>query len=242
MYWILFAILQFSNGGTLVASAERIERKIRVVCPDADTKTVLMMAEEIAGFRGTVPEDIIVSVAWVETRCTHLRKRGAAGEWGILQVIPYDGHIVRLAGDYRCSVEEAKEMVVVDGVRRPLCDVDKRLDVWRGGKVVPWRVEAMLKGNARAAFRVGIWELGEWKRQYEAVLFGKFWRKYPAWMEAKVPDPAGFRVWWYNVTAKLGPDAWVVHHNYGPRLVSGPGPRAYPFKVIQALEQVRGVK
>lgn len=238
---LLFISLQF-HGGDLVRSGDRIARKIRVVCPDVSSAVAGMMAEEIVGFSHVVPEDVAISVAWVETRCTHLKKRGAAGEWGILQVIPYEGHILTIAEEYRCTADEQGERVLVGGAQIALCEADGRLNVRRSGAVIPWRFEAVMKGNARVAFRVGLRELGVWKRQYENVLYGKFWRVYPAWMENRVPDPVGFRGWWYSVRAELGSAVWVVHHNYGPRLVSGAGPRSYPFKVLQGMRQLRGVE
>ena len=239
LWWWLAMVVA---GGSVVETAERASRKVRVVCPDADTQTVEMMGTEVSAYRHVVPEDVAIAVAWVETRCTHLKTRGAAGEWGILQVIPYEGHILQIAEAYRCTTEEMKVTGVQGGAQVPLCDAEGRLNVRRGGKVIPWRFEAVMKGNARVAFRVGLRELGAWKQQYENVLYSKFWRVYPAWMESRVPDPAGFRGWWYSVKSKLGPWAWVVHHNYGPRLVSGPVPRSYPFKVLRGIEQVRGVK
>lgn len=242
MLLFLFYISLQLGSGNLVVSGERIERKIKVVCPDVSETVAGMMAEEIAGFSHEVPEDVAISVSWVETRCTHLKKRGAAGEWGILQVIPYEGHILDIAEEYRCTVLEQRERVLVGGVYIPLCEADGRLNVRRSGRVIPWRFEAVMKGNARVAFRVGLRELGKWKQSYENVLYGRFWRVYPAWMEAKVPDPVNFRGWWYSVRAGLGSSVWVVHHNYGPRLVSGAVPRSYPFKVLQGMRQLRGVE
>lgn len=239
--WVLWLAMVVA-GGSVTETAERASRKVRAVCPDADVRTVEMMGDEVSAYRHVVPEDVAIAVAWVETRCTHLKVRGAAGEWGILQVIPYEGHILQIAEEYRCSPEEMVEKAVQGGALVPVCDADGKLNVRRGGKVIPWRVEAVVKGNARVAFRVGLRELGVWKTLYENVLYGQFWRVYPAWMENRVPDPAGFRGWWYSVKSKLGPDAWVVHHNYGPRLVSGPVPRSYPFRVLRGIEQVRGVE
>lgn len=224
------------------SDVERIIRKISILCPSVDADIARMMGEEVAAYRDVVPEDLAISVAWVETNCQHLRKRGLAGEWGILQVIPYDGHIRDIVGRYVCNDEGKKAFMRHNGVMYPLCDTSGRLNVWRDGKVVAWRVEAVLRSNARVAFWVGLRELGEWKRQYESVLYRKYWRVYPSWMDQKVSDPYAFRRWWETVKERLGSLVWVCHFNYGPRLVWGTVSRLYPLRVWRGMEKIRGIE
>jgi hypothetical protein len=228
MGFSLLIFLVFS--GVATGGSSLISRKIQTVCPEVSPTILAILSEDIPAYRGTVPEDLIIAVAKVETNCTHPPQPGGHGELGLLQVIPADGHILSAMGDYECEAGNF-ESVRFNGVRLPVCAADGRLNV-RAGKVISLpRAQAILRGSARIAFRIGILELQHWKARYEAEYVARYWA------HRRILQ-ATSAAWFTAVRRRLGSEVWVAHHNWGPRFISG---NNYPLRIASEIEKIGGV-
>ena len=84
------------------------------------------------------------------------------GEWGMLQVVPWEKHIMRLTKYYKCLPGEKLCKCPSRGgcrVKIPAVTVITR----RGVKANARLVRNFLKANPRAALYIGIGEMAHWK-------------------------------------------------------------------------------
>jgi hypothetical protein len=227
MVMFFVSVLLFFSGSYAYDDG-RLERKIRALCPDVSPTILSILSEDIPAYRGDISEDLILAVAKVETNCTHPPKPGGAGELGLLQVIPYDGHIVAALAEYQCE-DDNKEQVRFNGAQVPLCLPDGRLNIHVGSSVSPARCIAVLRGNPRLAFRIGIQELKHWKEKYETLYLTRYWRS---------PSMLAYNGWYREVRSRLGENVFVSHHNWGPRFILR---NAYPLRIAKEMEKVKEV-
>ena len=228
MVMVFVSVFLFFSGSSAPAEGH-LERKIRAVCPEVSPTILSILTEDIPDYRGDISEDLIVAVAKVETTCSHPSKPGGAGEWGILQVIPHDRHIVAALVEYRCENTNT-EKVRFNGVRVPLCLPDGRLNIRVGSSVSLARCIAVLQWSPRLAFRIGISELKYWRGMYENVYKTRYWSSKYLMVSS---------VWYRSVRKRLGDNVFVTHHNWGPRLILG---NTYPLRIAKEMEKVKEVQ
>lgn len=226
----------------LAATADPMETKILKLHPEASTKTAKMVADAVkefapaAGFVSVEDQDLILAVIKKESSFIQPRIAGGSGEWGMMQVIPTDGHIKRIALDYRCNAEEqalpSVEVTFPNGevARHRLCN-GTNPNILSGGKVWPWKLSVLLKHSVRAGIFIGIHELKFWKKKYEDGLKERFWDT-----DNRVPLD---KKWWHKkVKDGLGPQVWVCHYNYGSQLKTSQMAMSYPLMLMKYLKEM----
>jgi hypothetical protein len=257
---------------TLVAfpTTKQIEDKIVMLRSDMRTpkraKRLRMIAETIrtyapkSGFNTDADVNLIVAMMKKESDFAHIP--GAAGEWGMLQVIPTEQHIKMAAKRYRCHKSEIKNVFYTKIKCRngKMCSISYRpcrkslregsnrhyanVGVFRkdGYHPLNWKTTLFLKYSPRGAIATGIREMRFWKRRYDRSLKRRYWTQFPAWYFKRKPHGrtmAFHRRWWRRVTSLMGDRIWVSHYNWGSRLAPGRISRWYPkmvYKFLKILE------
>jgi len=224
----------------LLTSGATLESNIQKLHPEASAKTAAAVASAVrefapaAGFSSAEDQLLILAVIKKESSFIQPRVAGESGEWGMMQVIPTDGHIKRIALDYRCNAEEqalpAFEVTFPNGTKawHRICN-GVNPNILSGGRVWPWKLSILLKHSIRAGIYIGISELAFWKKKYEDGLKAKFWDT-----TARIPE--NMRWWHTKVKDGLGAYVWVCHYNYGGKLKTNPVAMSYPLMLMKYLK------
>lgn len=234
VYFMMFLhLLTAGNSKTL-------EERIVILNPEVSAKTAAMVASAVrefapnAGFTSDEDQNLILAVIYKESSFIQPRSEGGSGEWGMMQVIPADGHIKRIALGYRCNTEEqdmpARRVTMPSGVEtwHRICNGENP-NIMSNGRVWPWKLSMLLKYSVRAGIYVGINELKFWKGKYENSLKARFW-------ETTRNVPVNIHWWHKRVKDGLGDRAFVCHYNYGARLKTSPTGLSYPLKIIESIK------
>jgi len=232
VYFILFLNL-------LMGQATTLEAKIQKLRPEASAKTVKAVASAVrefaagAGFTTDEDQEVILAVINRESNFIQPRVAGEDGEWGMMQVIPTDGHIKRIALDYRCNAEEqalpAVEVTLPNGETtwHKICKRENP-NILSSGKVWPWKLSMLVKYSVRAGIFIGIRELKFWKQKYDNGLKARYW-------DTEDNIPANMRWWHKKVKEGLGEYVWVCHYNYGGKIKRSQVAMSYPLMLIKYL-------
>jgi len=216
MFNVIFLML-------LGSTAPDVEALIVKLKPNINARTKTMIAETVVEYapKAGLANDIklILAVAFTESGFSHKRIPGAAGELGMMQVIPGDPHIRQAASRYVCLPEEDRWVRDEEGYFR----------VCTGTKPNLRRLDRFIKASPRGGIAIGIYELAFWRSEYEAKYKARFWDR---------PAPLAFRRWHNQVKEGLGDWVWVCHYNYGGHLRTSPTARAYPMQIIKNLKQL----
>lgn len=190
----------------VVVSVDRLQYKVEKFLPRCvKDKTCAMITDTIKaaskeyGFKAK-DYNLILALIRKESFGRHIPGRG---EWGMLQIVPWEKHIKKLVRYYRCSKKDVLCKCVVKGSRK--C-VYRRPDVFyvkRGrtySEVSGTKSSKFFKHNPRAALYVGIGEMAHWRSLYHSSFKYRFWgkwrkprgRKYPRYpkkyLKTKIHD------------------------------------------------------
>lgn len=254
----------------LGAPAISLEKKITYL--NSEVKHTKWIAQTIriwahkAGFTTAKERNLILAMAMGESSFIHPREKGAAGEEGILQIIPTEKHIRMAARRYRCHRSEIGKSYKVKYKKKGKdiymwykpcrCPLRKGLKcnlpnvgyfTNRGYRVLGWKTRLFARYSKRGAFAIGMFEMKFWKQRYETKLKRWFWTKFPWWHYKKrgvTKDKYSlYHTWWKETKASLGDYKWIVHYNYGSRLSKSRLARWYPRKISKywhKLEKLDG--
>lgn len=112
---------------------------------------------------------------------------------------------------------------------------------FRKGRYKPTMIKTMLflRFSRRGALVTGLYEMAYWKRKYERILKKRFWTKAPtSYFRKKGYDVPRSIKWWKRVRKDLGAHEWIVHYNYGGRLVLNQTARWYPYLVARFYKKI----
>lgn len=256
---------------TSFPTTKQIEEKVLQLRPNMShpkrKARLRLIAETIrkyaprAGFKTEADANLIIAMMKKESDFSHIP--GAAGEWGMLQVIPTEGHIKRAAMRYRCHKSEIGKIYYTKiscKRKKDGCTVSYRpcrrskspgsriyyanIGRFKDGAYKPlnWKTRLFMKYSPRGAIATGILEMKFWKRKYDHQLKRRFWTRFPAWYFKKRPKGRTMefhRRWWNRVTMLMGDRIWVSHYNWGSRMAPGRISRWYPkmvYKFLKVLE------
>jgi hypothetical protein len=223
----------------LLGNQPTLEDKIVKLSPGTSAEKATEIADYVrefaseAGFTTDEDHDLILAVMFKESGFRLPQSQGAAGEWGMMQVIPGDGHIKAIAKQYKCSDKEqnarSRLVTMPNGTQtyHKLCNGDVP-NIFSNGYVWPWKLGILLKHSARASIYIGINEMAFWRDEYDAKLKRLFWTD-----KRNIPVRAHW--WWDKVKAGLGDRVWICHYNYGPRIATSPGALSYPLSLIKHI-------
>ena len=229
----LFMLLHLLTGGTL-------EDKILKLRPEASAKTAKAIADAVrefaplSGFSSMEDQKLILAVIMRESAFIQPRTAGESGEWGVMQVIPADGHIRRIALDYRCNAEEQAmpsfRVISPSGQEtwHKICK-GANPNIMAGGNVWPWKISLLLKHSMRAGVFIGIREMAFWKKKYEDGLKARYW-------DTQRLIPSYLHPWHTKVKDGLGAQVWVVHYNYGGKIKTSNVAKSYPLMLMKYLK------
>ena len=216
-------------------------------------KTCQMIVDTIrAGSRqfAFLPKDhdLILALIKQESNGRHVPGRG---EWGMLQVVPWEQHIMKMVVNYKCLSTDKMCL------KHPL--VTKLTK--KGLKPNRWLVRDFLKANARASLFIGIGEMAFWRARYNKVLkyrFWGFWRKNKIYtgFPKEYLKGALFRIhgekseshfaftkrWWYRIKRRLGKNLWCIHHNHGNQIRMDKIGMAYPYAIMKHLRRIKKIR
>lgn len=224
----------------LLMGSTTMEAKIQKLHPEASAKTAKVVADAIkefaplAGFSSEEDQLLILAVIKKESSFIQPRTAGESGEWGMMQVIPTDGHIKKIAMDYRCNADDLAlpsfEVTYPNGEKafHHVCK-GANPNIMSGGKVWPWKLSLLLKHSIRAGIYIGIYEMKFWKKKYEDGLKERFW-------DTDNKIPLNMKWWYKRVKEGLGAQVWIVHYNYGGKLKTNPVALSYPMMLIKYLK------
>lgn len=302
---------------TLLMSSP-IAQKIKKLEPGATSKTIKWVVPTLkkwapkAGFKTKDDMNLILAMIQKESSFVHKTYTvGNYGEWGLLQVIPWERHIRRAARKYKCLRSENKyhrykkwhngfmlptwtgrkakdpvsnkwfkvkwksPKVKIKGrwyvfeneKNKKIFDITKHkpghkiawynpcrcspgnkkdcrypnIGYFRGGtyKTSITKTMMFLRFSPRGALATGLFEMAYWKRKYDRSLKKRFWTKTPIRYFRK----RGYNVyrstkWWKRVKKDLGQHEWIVHYNYGGRLVLSQTARWYPYLVAKFYKKI----
>ena len=199
---------------------------------------------------GFLPKDynLILALIKQESNGRHVPGRG---EWGMLQIVPWELHIMKMVVNYECLSTEkmcSKHPLVTKMTRKGL-------------KPDRWLVRDFLKANARASLFVGIGEMAFWRARYHRVLKYRFWgfrnkgRTYTGFPK-KYLQGALFRRhgidaeshyaftkrWWYRIKRRMGNNLWCIHHNHGNQIRMDKIGMAYPYAIMKHLRRIKKIQ
>jgi hypothetical protein len=234
IYFMMFLhLLTTGNSKTL-------EERIVMLKSEVSAKTASAVAAAVrefapgAGFTSDEDQNLILAVIYKESSFIQPREAGADGEWGMMQIIPTDGHIKKIAMDYRCNAEEqalpSYRVTMPDGTQtwHKICNGENP-NIFSNKRVWPWKLSMLVKHSIRAGIFIGIHELKFWKGKYESGLKARFWNS-----TRSVPSNLA---WWHTkVKNGLGDRLWVCHYNYGARIKMSPTGLSYPLKIMEYLK------
>lgn len=213
--------------------------KLHPEVSESTKKTVSDAVKEFApraGFSDTKDQLLILAVIKKESSFVQPRAAGSSGEWGMMQVIPEDSHIKKLALDYRCSPEETslpsfKETLSSGEIVWHRICAGANPNIMTGSRVSPWKLSMLLKHSVRAGIAIGIMEMAFWKKKFESGLKSKYW-------DTETRVPASMRNWHKKVLEGLGDQVWVVHYNYGGQLKTGSMAMSYPLMIMKYMKMM----
>lgn len=111
----------------------------------------------------------------------------------------------------------------------------------KNGFYHPTMIKTMLflRFSRRGALVTGLYEMAYWKRKYERSLKARFWTKTPrSYFRRRGYDMDKSIKWWKRVRKDLGEYEWIVHYNYGGRLVLNQTARWYPYLVARFFKKI----
>lgn len=226
----------------LIGGPPTLESKIQKLSQDTSAETAAEIAGYVrefapaAGFSSDEDQALILAVMFKESGFRLPQKPGGAGEWGMMQVIPADGHIKKIAAQYKCNDRDqsvrSKLVTMPSGVQtyHKICDGEKP-NIFSNGHVWPWKLGLLLRYSARASIYIGINEMAFWKGEYNNRLKARYW-------ESKRNIPQRAHWWWDKVRSGLGDRVWICHYNYGPRIASSPAALSYPLSLIKFIDEM----
>jgi hypothetical protein len=220
--------------GTTVPDVEALIAKLN---PEVGPATKKMVAETVVeygpkyGFSTMDDMKLILAVIQTESSFVHKKAAGSSGEWGMMQVIPGDSHIMSAAKNYSChSSEVDKSLQDEDGKWFKLCN-GTTPNFYSRGSVWPARLARFIKHSPRAGIAIGIQEMAYWRDAYDSRLKAKYWTR-----ETSVPSWRS--TWWHKVRAGLGERVWICHYNYGNRIKLSIVGHGYPLRIIKFLNMM----
>ena len=229
--------------------------KFLPACIKDSTCKMIADTVELGSKQYGIKKNLILALIKKETNGRHIPGKG---EWGMLQVVPWEDHILRLVKYYKCLPKEKHCRCPLRGKcthKTPIAYSLTRRGKAKGGRLAT----RFLKANPRAALYIGIGEMAYYKERYKRFYRYRFWghwrkiqHSYPRfpkrYLKHKLKDMysersgkyfARTQSWWYRVRKLLGNDVWVVHHNYGAQIRLDKIGRTYPIVVAKYLKQLK---
>jgi hypothetical protein len=217
----------------LLTANPQLEDVIKQLKPDINPKVLQMVTDVIEnrsskyGF-SNADHKLIVSMIMKESNFSHIY--GKHGEVGMLQVIPEDGHIMKIVAGIECKDSEkyCKNFLP---------------DVYSGGSLTSYKVRRFISEHHHYALETGLGEMQYWHDAYLKTLKQRYWEKYPRWyLETNLSGygerERSLKYWWNNLVTKAGDLVWISHYNWGPKLSTAPASRNYALSVLKILEQI----
>jgi hypothetical protein len=233
-------------------SSLTIEEKIKVLNPSVSKESQALVVEVLSSElpKLNLSENLVLAVIHKESNFQRMYVPGSSGEWGMLQVIPSDGHIQSAAKRYRCTSEEQKKIGTEKNVSFKLCRCAPETTevcnlpnigffVGNSYKVDAVKLARFFKNSPRAALFVGLQELNYWKNKYLNVLRARYWDTFPSYL-FPIGEKEFYKKWWLETKSTLKENVWVAHHNWGGVMKFSHASRWYPrmvYKQFQKLEK-----
>ncbi len=218
-----------------------LEKGIKILNPNLKQKYIDMVAKTIkykASKYGFYKKDYPLILAMISNESDFRHIKGAAGEVGMLQVIPTENHIKKIVARYiRCRPTER------------YCKKNGRADIYnRQLRISGWKVKRFLLKHPKYALEVGFGEMRFWKKRFDRYIKRRYWKNFPCWYYKK-KHPEKFNLnkvkiksWWRYAKTKAGDILWVSAYNWGSKIVIGNIARGYPLRVLYKYNKVLGRK
>lgn len=212
-----------------------LESKIKQLKPEINEYTMEIVKNTIenkSALYGFTQNDypLIISMMKKESNFAHIF--GEHGEIGMLQVIPEDGHIMKIVSNIVCIKTEK------------YCLETGSPDVWTNNKINSFKVRRFLTLHKHYAIETGFGEMKYWKEEYVRTLKNKYWTKFPEWyLKNKLSNylkrEKSLRWWWNNLVDKVGDEyIWISHYNWGSQMATSSASRNYALSVINIMSSL----
>jgi hypothetical protein len=181
--------------------------KLRKTTPKKTIQIVRQVLSTKSKLYGIPQKDypLILAMIKYETNFTKGMK-GAAGEVGLMQVIPYDKHIKEIVQNIKCDNDEK------------YCKAGYP-DTTRNGKLSTYMTRKFLEKHPHYALETGLGEFQFWKSEYKRYIYKKWKRvenKYSKYTKKKLNDIL-----------------FINHYNWGGRILTSKPARYYGINILK---------